>query len=82
MSIKKVENEPLIRNPDSEYFEFFNGDLKALKDVTKKYNLKDEESFIKFAMAVFLKADDNGIKIAQGTEYLTVLPTDDLLKQD
>lgn len=58
-----------------------NGDFKALKDVQKKYNFKDEESLLRFALVTLLRAEKNTVYIDEGGEKVGLQPNSSLLAE-
>ena len=79
MAINIGEVQKKMDGKDSIVINVDNGDLKALDDIEKKWNFKDKESLLKFAMAVMLKADNSIVKISIGGEEIEVSPKPDLL---
>ena len=61
MAIKKFENKNAVEQSDFDgvLLGLSNGDLNALSEVVSKWNFKDEENFIKFAIALMIKSGEN-----------------------
>lgn len=58
-----------------------NGDLEALGTIRKKWNFKDEESVLRFALAVLIQAEDNAVSVKTKDGKSTSLrPSDSLLE--
>jgi hypothetical protein len=55
-----------------------NGDLNALKAVVKKWRFKNEESALRFAIAILTKSEKGVLSISGEA----VFPTNQLLKDD
>lgn len=80
MSIKKI---PLSGGEvDKAQFVFDNGDLSAVEQIMAEWKFKDEESLLRFALAVLVKAKNNSITIKNdaGADQ-TLKPASDLLAQ-
>lgn len=69
----KEESDKLILEID-------NGDLSKLKDVMDKWSFKDYQSFMRFAVSIFLLSDDNSISIKADGIRQDFAPVSDLLK--
>lgn len=76
MAIRKQGDETQIENTDGQVVEIYNGDWEALKNLTKKWNFKDEVSALRFALAVLTEAEDGTLQIGD----TTISPTKGLLK--
>lgn len=78
MAIKRLDTS----NTESLQLKFDNGDLKVLGLILTKWNFKDEESLLRFALAILLKAENRSVNIrdTSGSD-VTLKPTDDLLKK-
>ena len=82
MSIKKID--PTTATPeDTITLKFDNGDFAALETIKKKWKFKDEESLLKFALAVLVKAEQNTVSIKNESGQDTSLkPSENLLLKD
>lgn len=58
-----------------------NGDKAALDQVIARWNFLDAESFLKFVIAIMIKAEGNKITIQVGGEQSAVGPNDNLLRR-
>lgn len=77
MSIQKIIDSD---NSDQMSIRFSNGERKALEEVINKWGFKDEESFLRFALAVFVKSNDRSVSIKDESGKETSLcPADSLL---
>ena len=56
-----------------------NGDLQAINDVISKYNFKDEESLLRFALVALLRSESNGIYIDENENKVFLQPSEKLL---
>lgn len=63
MAISKQGGVRKIKDHDGQTFDIYNGDWEALQEITKKWNLKDESSTLRFAIAVLFKADTDKLYI-------------------
>jgi hypothetical protein len=58
-----------------------NGDLQALKTAIADWGFKDNASFLKFVLAIMLKAKDTkGLYIEEDGQKTKVTPSEGLLK--
>ena len=57
-----------------------NGDREALQEIINKWGFLNEESFLKFAMAIMLKAEGNKIIIQSEGNQASIVPNDNLLR--
>jgi hypothetical protein len=83
MAIKKFENKEEVGKSDfvGLFIALNNGDLNGLTEAVTKWNFKDEESFVKFAIAFMLKAENKKIYIDDSLgNKINILPNDELLK--
>jgi hypothetical protein len=81
MSIKKTTSSD---QSGAIIMAFDNGDLAALELIKKKWKFKDEESLLRFALAVLVKADGSSsisVKNESGGEVDLKPSTDLLLKE-
>lgn len=60
--------------------EFDNGDLNKMKDVIEKWGFKDHQSYLRFAVSVFLLNEARYIGIVENGIENHVAPIKDLLK--
>jgi hypothetical protein len=74
---------PTPSNPDNELIlAVNNGDLEALQDAVKRFGFRDEESVLRFALAVLSKSATRSLTITGIDGVRTTLnPSQDLLKQ-
>lgn len=62
--------------------EINNGDLKALRDIYSEWGFKDEESVLRFALAVLSKTTNKTIYyVDEKGEKVGLQPSDSVLKQ-
>jgi hypothetical protein len=78
MAIKKLPES----TEHSITLSFDNGDLQALKDVIGKFNFKDEEAALRFALFVLLKSEDNGVTVTEGGNPTRYVPSQSSLKEE
>ncbi|MDR1032720.1 MAG: hypothetical protein LBL84_01760 [Candidatus Nomurabacteria bacterium] len=77
MAISRIKKEYKKENGNSAIdISVENGDLDALRAVVSKWEFKDEESALRFAIAILTKADKGTLSISGET----VFPTNQLLK--
>lgn len=65
-----------IEGSEGQIVKIYNGDWEALKEITKKWGLKDEVSALRFALAVLTLANPNGLSVNGETTH----PAESLLK--
>lgn len=73
---------PTPSNPDNELIlAVNNGDLEALQDAMKRFGFRDEESVLRFALAVLSKSATRSLTITgiDGVR-VTLNPSQDLLR--
>lgn len=59
---------------------FDNGDLQVLNLVKEKWSFRDDESALRFALAILLKAENKSISIKdESGGDISVKPSDELL---
>lgn len=63
MAIKKNGPVYQIEETDAQKFDIYNGDWEALKAATEKWGFRDEESALRFALAVLTIAKPGGLVI-------------------
>lgn len=62
---------------------FDNGDYGALETIKEKWKFKDEESLLKFALAVLLKAEHSIVTIRSDSgQDVPLKPSENLLLRD
>lgn len=78
----------VIRNPSSPASNtelplvFNNGDFTALKDAVERLGFKDEESLLRFALAVFAKSATRSFTVVdQNNKPVSLTPSPSLLKE-
>ncbi len=76
MSVKTIPAQ------DKLILEINNGDRENLEKVLKKWNFKDEESFIRFVSSILLDTQDNAIYIQRNFAPTKVSPALHLLKEN
>jgi len=83
MAIEKFENKASVNSSDLEglFLGLSNSDLEALEQAIKKWDFKDEESFLKFVIAIMIKSgDDKNLFITDKEGHkINMSPSDDLL---
>ena len=78
MAIRKQGEEISIEGTPGQVVEIYNGDWDALKNLTQKWNFKDEVAALRFALAVLTEAEDGTLLIGDSA----ISPTKGLLKED
>lgn len=78
MAIKKDGSIYKIEESDAQKFSVYNGDWEALKAATEKWGLKDEESALRFALAILTIAKPGGLVINGNN----MGPSESLLKEN
>lgn len=78
MAIVKDGTTTQIEGTEGQIVKIYNGDWKALKEITKKWRFKDETSALRFALAVLTQAEDGTLQIGDDT----VSPSEGLLKNE
>lgn len=82
MAIKKISEEKNNKDVLGRTILIENGDLEALKTIVKEYNFKDEESALRFSLALLTTALNKSIVIEDGADKQFVKPSTSLLKGD
>ena len=83
MAFKKITPQQVasLENESGLLFNVDNGDLVALGAVLNKWGFRDEESALRFALAVMKQAEKGVIFIDRGDgTKIGLSPSDDLLK--
>ena len=83
MAFKKITPEQVasLKDESGLLFNVNNGDLTALGVVLSKWGFRDEESALRFALAVMKQAEKGVIFIDRGDgTKIGLSPSDDLLK--
>lgn len=62
--------------------EIDNGDLEKLDKALNKWNFKDYQSLLRFAVSVFILSDNNSISMQMDGVQQTITPAPDFLKSD
>lgn len=84
MAFKKITPEQVasLVNENGLLFNVDNGDLVALRAVLSKWGFRDEESALRFALAVMKQAEKGVVFIDRGDGAKVGLsPSDDLLRE-
>lgn len=85
MAIKElsISPTPTAEEPPKKHYEINNGDLEALNTVVDKWNFKNIESALRFAVAVLVKsADSKEINYTDTNKNdIALVPGDSLLKE-
>lgn len=76
MAIRKHGEEHDIQGSNGQTVDIYNGDWEALKDITKKWGLKDETSALRFALAILTLAETDGLSV----NGVTTTPAESLLR--
>jgi uncharacterized ferredoxin-like protein len=74
MAVKSKEEK------DRLILELDNGDMSKFNEVMEKWAFKDHQSFLRFAMSIFLLSEDNVISIKSDGIKQDFAPVHDLLK--
>lgn len=78
MAIKKLPSE--IHAASSVALNFDNGDYEVLNTIKKQWNFKDEESLLRFALAILYKAGEHSVSVKDETgNEVTLKPTENML---
>lgn len=78
MAILREGQEIDVEGTKGQLMKIYNGDWAALQEITKKWNFKDEESALRFALAVLTQAEDGTLQIGDST----ISPAEGLLKHE
>lgn len=63
-------------------FEFDNGDYRVLDAIREKWKFKDDESLLRFALAVLLTAEEGFVTVKdEAGKEVFLTPTSDLLQK-
>lgn len=65
---------------DKLILELDNGDITRLEEAIKKCSFKDEQSFLRFAVSLFIVNEGNSFFIKQDGQQTEVIPSKELLK--
>ena len=57
-----------------------NGDLQALNQIIEKYNFKDDEAALRFALYVLLRSENNTVSVEEGGKKVNLVPSEKLIK--
>ena len=68
------------KNHDTLTLTLDNGDLTKFEDAFKKWSFKDHQSFLRFAVSIFLLNEGNSFSIKMDNNQTDVVPVKDLLK--
>jgi hypothetical protein len=82
MAIKNITSVSPNPPPSSDAltFSFDNGDRNVLELIKNKWKFKDEESLLRFALAVLVKAEGNSVSVKnESGGEINLKPSDDLL---
>lgn len=78
MAIKKLPSD--IHASDSVALNFDNGDYAVLNTIKQQWNFKDEESLLRFALAILYKAGEHSVSVRDETgNEVTLKPTENML---
>jgi len=82
MALRKITKEQVAKDEiKGTLFHVDNGDLQALDQITKKWKFKDEESALRFALALMKQNEGNTIYITRPDgAKIGLQPSDELLK--
>lgn len=82
MAVKIIENS----DPSKIILEIDNGDKEKLEQALEKWNFKDHQSLLRFAVSVLLLTEDHTLWINKDGNHKEIQPSDDLInskpKQD
>jgi hypothetical protein len=80
MAIKKLPSE--INSTTSIALNFDNGDYEILHKIKQQWNFKDEESLLRFALAILYKAGEHSVSVKDdGGNEITLKPTENMLQK-
>ncbi len=81
MAISQFDNKQELTQSDVEGFLLVlnNGDKAALDKIIERWDFKDATSFLRFVMAVMLKAENNKLFFEVQGIQTGATPSDDLL---
>ena len=83
MSLRKLP--PAAQAPiedDGLAFIVDNGDRAAMATIMDKWKFKDEESLLRFALAVLVQADEGIVSVKKSGVETTLRPAENLLRKD
>lgn len=63
MAITKNGEEHIISEAPGQTIDIYNGDWAALKEITTKWNFRDEESALRYALAILTLAKPGSISV-------------------
>jgi len=76
MSVKsRVENDKLILELD-------NGDKTKMQEVLKRWNFKDEQSFLRFSVSLLLETEDKALWMKTNGETVSIAPAKHSIKDN
>lgn len=81
MAIKKISEEKNNNNVLGRTILIENGDLEALKAIVDSYGFKDEESALRFSLALLTTALGKSIVVEDDSDRQYVKPSNSLLKE-
>lgn len=78
MSIKNANTD----TPNSLTLTFDNGDYAVLNTIKEQWQFKDDESLLRFALAILYKAGEHSVSVKDddGSE-VTLKPTENMLRK-
>lgn len=86
MALKKIDANNItteeLKKLEGVLLNVDNGDLEALKQIIAKWNFKNEESTLRFLIAVTKQAEKEIIYIDQGGQKVGLTPSEDLVNND
>lgn len=83
MAIKRQNNHDAdIDSLEELDLKIDNGDLKALKEIIKKFEFKSPEAVLRYALAIFSITDKASIEVTKKGDKVTVNPSQDLLNKN
>lgn len=62
--------------------EIDNGDLTKMEEVLRKWNFKDEQSFLRFSVSILLETEGKSLWIKANGEPTSVIPAQHSLKEN
>jgi hypothetical protein len=82
--IEKFKDKAAVTASDFEgvFLALNNGDKAAIEEAMKRWKFKDEQSLLKFALAILIKAENNKVSIQSGGSQINLTPNESLLDEN
>lgn len=81
--IQKFDNKNSVALSDFDglFLGLSNGDKTAIEEAMKRWHFKDIESLVRYALAVFIKAEKGKLITEIGGNQINLVPNDSLLSE-